>query len=325
MQKSIWEYYLCNVELPQEISVRSFIISPLKDYRKRIERLRNLRAQNKSIETVKAKTTVLATEKEADTEAYRLCGLLSFAQGRTVNYAWKFSYSGKADGVGHQVGAIFAQSYGPCIILRNELKDFLEVGMKELSLEAAKTQAIAQALYWYNLAYYGHSIQEYFIKRWIAFEILVEDFLKRSDPKTIVPKERFPKKKLESAVKGILEKEGYCPKEKQLAVEQIGRHLNRLNFMHKAYRFLHEEIQLPHLDKTERENRKKLNMLYDTRNNLFHKGFGSEEGTKEWKQAILLENLVQRVLLGKLKFKNRYFHGNFWDNPFTYAIGDSKS
>lgn len=321
MERLSWEYYLCNVELHGEINVGRFSIVPFTDYKERIAKLKKLSVRDTSIETVNAKTTNLLTSDEADAEIASIVSLLSFAQGRTVTYARKFSFS-KSQKVEHHTATIFGKSDGTVIILANEIEDFLKAGLDILSANGKAKQTISQALYWYNLGFHGHSIQEYFIKRWIAFEIFVETFAQKKGLKKIVSKNRFPKEDIELAIEEILDKNGYCPKEKCLALKQVGRNLNRVDFMHKAYSFLFEDIKLPHLEN--KKYKRKLYVLYETRNNLFHKGFGSEHGDKEWTHAILLENLLQRIFLAKLNFKNRYFYGNFWDNPFTYAIGSPR-
>jgi len=309
-----WEFLLCNVELPKTIQLQDFSIVPLDDYHEKIKRLKQLSQKNISIETVRAKTTTPLTASEADEKVRILLSLLSFAQGRTITYSTKFSYSDSNDRIEHRVATVFGKSHGPIVITANELENFLKAGTVTLNESNRETDTLLQALYWYNLGFLGYSIQEFFIKRWIAFEIFVENYY-LNKPKRIIPKKKFPREEIKEAIESILVDHKYDEKQIKRVLNAADRHLNRVDFMYKAKQFLFDDVGLPNIDL------RKLDELYETRNNLFHQGFGSEEGIQEWTHGMLLENLVQRIILAKIDFRNAYFSGNFWRNPFTYAIG----
>lgn len=316
VKKLYWEYFLYNAEISRSLNVDKFNISHLENYKDRIKELKNKSANDISIETVKAKTLTPLSEEDADKRIINLMILLSFAQGRTVTYYRKISYPehGKVNEI--QTGTFFGKSCGSKIIRDNELENFLQSGFSQLDSSKEK-DTISQSLYWYNLGFEGNSIQEYFIKRWIALEIFVEKYSQELGFKKIAPKNKFPKEELKESILKILKSRNYTEKQIELSLEQVESNLNRINFFRKAQKFFVGDIQLPLFKK----NISKFKQLYETRNNIFHKGFGTKSGTKEWDHAVLLEKIVQRIILAKLIFKNDYFYGDFWSNPYVYVIG----
>ncbi len=311
-KKLYWEYPLCNVELNKEISVYGLYIQPICDFRKLAEKL----GKNVFIETIKVKGEHDFSEKEIEYRIAILISLLSFAQGRNVVFFRKFSMSETDQPKEYHLSTIFGKATGTKIILNNELEDFLKKSFEKINSDKVVGNTIQKALFWYNEGHKFSSVQEFFIRRWISFEIFVEMYYQKySLSKKIVPKNKFPKEEIEKAIVPVLENNDYFPKNIDLVVRQIGN-LNRINFILRSLRFLKKEINLPYLE----YNKDKLDSLYVTRNKLFHEGFTKVNGNHVSNQGMLLEKLVQRIILTKLGFKNRYYYGNFWVNPFVRAV-----
>lgn len=317
--KYYWEYGLYNLALTETIEHDDFSITPLESYIKIRDKTRN--QKGKQILSALLLIKIKLSELDAFNIVGKLLPLLSLATNRAIIAPDSRGHQSLPPTKNGSFGikmTIYGKTHGADIVMPKDLSQFITHSYDYLNnLDKEERGIIYHSIFHYNsINYYNPYQQSGFIFPWIALEILTEFYYKLNKNKNHYNKYSLDTDAFIKNIKKYLKEIEHDKEESGKIISDISYGFKNPSAKEKMILLLNS-IEFPDVS----SHKKEIDELYRARSQVFHSGFYGEGSGSFGTQIMILQNLLSRVLLIKLDFRNDYVKGDFWDSPFTIAIG----